>query len=112
MGTADRHSDHHIMPLTLLESPARGADLWSHPFIVAALERRHPGLVLKAWREAHWPACVTQADLAKRLGVAQSTLCEWETRPRPRHTALEWDDWFDVIGAPRWARWWLDGIDN
>ena len=99
------------MPLTLLEPPAQGVDLWAHPFIAVAVERRHPGLVLRAWREAQWPTRVPQERLAHMLGVNQATLSHWETRHRAPHGPREWDDWMDVIGAPAWVRWWREEED-
>ncbi len=105
MGTAARHSDDRTM-VTLTEIPSTGADLWAHPFIAAAVDRRHPGLVVRAWREAHWPDRIPQDRAARILGVSQGTLSHWETSDQAPHGPREWDGWFDLLGAPAHLRWW------
>jgi hypothetical protein len=109
MGTAGGHSDDRYMPLT---EPLTDVGLWDHPFIVTAVERRHAGLVLKAWREAHWPDRIPQDALARLLGLTQGTVSRTETRSRPPCGPAEWDRWFDAIGAPTHLRWWRAGGDD
>jgi len=79
-----------VLPLeryTELVERAGGTETLTLPHAVAARHLTEDVSLVKAWREH---LGLTQADLAKALGVSQAQIAQWE-RPeaRPRHTTLK-----------------------
>lgn len=88
--------------------PTVPSDFWDHPEMRAALEDRHMGRVLRAYREHphHGRRGISQAEVARWATLTQGWISQFETG-QPLNQLGRLIDWAQLLGIPQ-ERLWFD----
>jgi transcriptional regulator with XRE-family HTH domain len=84
--------------------PALTDGFWEHPDIRTALADRHFGRLLRAYRKTHVPE-VTQANVARWLGLTQGQVSRIERSAARVHDLDKLDSWARALQVPQLHLW-------
>jgi transcriptional regulator with XRE-family HTH domain len=86
------------------------ADFWEQPELRAAIQERHFGRLLRAYRLVQTPP-IQQTRLAGWLGITQGQLSRIERAVTPVHDLAKLDQWARVLHIPAHLLWFAMSSD-
>lgn len=84
--------------------PTPPAGFWDAPEIRDALEQRHFGQLMMAYRRTQTPI-ITQAEVGRWLGLTQSQVSRVERSQHPPHDLDKLEQWAAALGIPEDRLW-------
>ena len=85
-------------------APIKQDGFWQRPALRDALESRHFGQVLNAYRYEHRPV-LTQAKVGRWLGLTQGQVSRLERTAQPSHDLLKLEQWARALHIPQRYLW-------
>ncbi len=85
-------------------APPKQDGFWQRAALRDALESRHFGQVLNAYRHEHRPV-LTQAKVGRWLGLTQGQVSRLERTPQPTHDLNKLDQWACALHIPERYLW-------
>ncbi len=85
-------------------APTKQDGFWRRAALRDALESRHFGEVLNAYRHEHRPV-LTQAKVGRWLGLTQGQVSRLERTPQPTHDLNKLDQWACALHIPERYLW-------
>ena len=85
-------------------APVKEDGFWQRPALRDALESRHFGQVLNAYRYEHRPI-LTQAKVGRWLGLTQGQVSRVERTAQPTHDLNKLDQWARALRIPQRYLW-------
>jgi tetratricopeptide (TPR) repeat protein len=85
-------------------APIKQDGFWQRPALRDALESRHFGQVLSAYRYEHRPI-LTQAKVGRWLGLTQGQVSRLERTAQPTHDLNKLDQWARALHIPQRYLW-------
>ena len=87
-----------------VSAPSRPDDLWEAPALQEALNARHIGQVIRAYRYEHRPV-LTQTKVGRWLGLSQAQVSRLERAEEPCHDLNKLDEWARGLRIPQRYLW-------